>query len=252
MLPKEDTFSLCGKTVLVTGASSGIGRQAAISCAERGAAVVITARREDALRQTLDAMPGKGHQLVCADLTKADDRRALSGRIPGLDGIVHCAGVSNRMPCKLITEEHVREVMEINFTAPVLLQAELLMQKRVNAAASIVFLASRAAEYPSPGNAVYSASKGALISYAKCLGLELAGRKIRVNCIRPGMVWTDLILGQGIDEASLREAQLKYPLKRFGTPADVANLIVFLLSDASAWMTGSSIDLAGGGEGILI
>ena len=143
-------------------------------------------------------------------------------------------------------------MMDVNFTAQVLLQTALLKQKRLKSAASVVFLASRAAEYPSPGNAIYSASKGALVSYAKCLGLELAGRGIRVNCIRPGMVWTDMILGQGIDEAELREAQLKYPLKRFGTPADVANLIVYLLSDASAWMTGSSLDLSGGGEGILI
>lgn len=252
MQSKDDVFSLCGKTVLVTGASSGIGRQAAVSCAERGAAVVVTARREETLRQTLGALPGEGHQLIRADLTRAEDRDALVSRLPALDGVVHCAGVSTRMPCKMITEEHILQVMDVNFTAQVLLQTALLKQRRLKAAASIIFLASRAAEYPSPGNAIYSASKGALVSYAKCLGLELAGRGIRVNCIRPGMVWTDLILGQGIDEAELREAQDKYPLKRFGTPADIANLIVYLLSDASAWMTGSSLDLSGGGEGILI
>ena len=252
MQSKDDVFSLCGKTVLVTGASSGIGRQAAVSCAERGAAVVVTARREEALRETLGALPGEGHQLICADLTRAEDLDALVSRLPALDGVVHCAGVSTRMPCKLITEEHIRQVMDINFTAQVLLQTALLKKRKLANGASVVFIASRAAAYPSPGNAIYSASKGALISYAKCLGLELSGRGIRVNCICPGMVWTELIKGQGIDEAELREAERKYPLKRFGTPADIANLIVYLLSDASAWMTGSSLDLSGGGEGILI
>ena len=249
---REDAFSLCGKTILVTGASSGIGRQAAISCAERGAVVCITARRKEALLQTLEALPGEGHTLICADLTKAEDREALVDQLPTLDGVVHCAGVSSRVPCKLITEEHIQQLMDINFTAQVLLQTALLQKKRLKAAASTIFLASRAASFPSPGNAVYSASKGALVSYAKCLGLELANRGIRVNCICPAMVWTELVRGQGIDEEALREAEAHYPLKRFGVPADVANLVIYLLSDASAWMTGSCIDLTGGGEGTLI
>ena len=113
MQASGDPFSLCGKTVLVTGASSGIGRQAAISCAERGAVVIVTARREEALRQTLGALPGEGHRFICADLTRSDEREALVGRLPALDGIVHCAGVSTRMPCKLITEEHIRQVMDL-------------------------------------------------------------------------------------------------------------------------------------------
>ena len=252
MPPKEDTFSLAGRTILVTGASSGIGRQIAISCAGRGANVWVTARREDALRETVQSMPGKGHQFVCADLTAQDDIERLVSRIPVLDGIVHCAGTSERRPCKMITKEHIRQLMDTNFTAPVLLQTELLKQRKVSSGASVVFIASRAAAYPSPGNAIYSASKGALISFAKCLGIELSSRKIRVNCICPGMVWTDLIKEQGLEEADLHEAELRYPLKRFGTPTDVAGLVVYLLSDISAWMTGSCLDITGGGEGILV
>ena len=129
-----------------------------------------------------------------------------------------------------------------------MLQSALLSQKKVNKDASIIFIASKAASSPSIGNAVYSASKGAIISYAKCLALELASRGIRVNCISPAMVWTDLILTGGISKEELEEAQLRYPLKRYGQPEDIAYLAIYLLSDASSWMTGSDVELTGGGE----
>ena len=240
------------KTILVTGASSGIGRQVAIRCAARGARLVLTARREEALQETLRSLKGEGHLYIPADLTKSGELEALAAQVPELDGIVHCAGMSERVPVKLISKDHIERLMGLNFNATVLLQTELLKKRKLKKRASIVFVASRAASYPSPGNAIYSASKGALISYAKCLGLELAGQKIRVNCICPAMVWTELITGQGLDEAGLRETEKRYPLKRFGEPSDVANLAAFLLSDESAWMTGSCIDLTGGGEGTLI
>ena len=128
------------------------------------------------------------------------------------------------------------------------MQSSLLQINKITIKASVVFLASRAADSPSIGNALYSASKGAIISYAKCLALELAPRLIRVNCICPAMVWTDLILKGGLTKEDLEQEQLKYPLKRYGEPDDVANLAIYLLSDASSWMTGSCIDLTGGGE----
>lgn len=136
--------------------------------------------------------------------------------------------------------------MNINFSSSVLLQSTILSSKKINKGASIVFIASRAATSPSIGNAIYSASKGAVISYAKCLGLELAPRQIRVNCICPAMVWTDLIIQEGISKEELEEAQLKYPLKRYGKPEDIAYLTIYLLSDASCWMTGSILDITGG------
>ena len=171
--------------------------------------------------------------------------------MPKLDGIVHCAGMGHRALCKNITTDDINQVFAVNVQAPMLLQSSILAKKTISKAASIVFVASRAAESPSIGNATYSASKGALISYAKCLALEVAPRLIRVNSICPGMVWTDLILQGGIDKEQLEEAQQKYPLKRFGQPDDVANLAIYLLSDASSWMTGASLDLSGGGEGLL-
>ena len=251
MVESFNPFSLEGKTILVTGASSGIGRAIAVACAKMGAIVNITARNEQRLNETLELMPKGGHQVIKADLTKQEDIEALVAALPKLDGLVQCAGVGGRVLCKNITKDNIQRVFTPNVEAPILLQSAILTNKKINKAASIVFIASRASDAPSVGNATYSASKGAIISYAKCLALELAPRLIRVNCICPGMVWTDLIIKDGVDEEQLKQSQLTYPLKRFGQPEDVANLAIYLLSDASNWMTGSSLDISGGGEGLL-
>lgn len=245
-------FTLSNKTVLVTGASSGIGRAIAISCSIMGASVYITGRNRTKLEETISMMDGDNHHFVVADLTKEDDIMSLVSSLPNIDGVVNNAGVGSRVLCKNITEFDIDNVMYINFKSPVLLQSLLLNQKKINKGGSVVFIASRAYDSPSIGNAIYSASKGAIISYAKCLGLEVAPRKIRVNCICPAMVWTDLILQDGITKEDMEEAQKSYPLKRYGKPEDIANLALYLLSDASAWMTGSCLDITGGGEGSLI
>lgn len=245
-------FNLTGKTILITGASSGIGQAVAVACSKMGANVVITGRNKDRLDLTLAQMKPGEHLIIAAELTKNDERCDLVAQLPKLDGIVHCAGVGSRVPCKSVDQNSIDSVMKPNFEAPVLLQASILSQKKLNKGSSVVFIASRAASSPSMGNAVYSASKGAIMSYAKCLALELSSRQIRVNCVCPAMIWTDLILRDGLSKEELEEAQLKYPLKRFGKPDDVANLALYLLSDASSWMTGSNIDLSGGGEGTLV
>lgn len=245
-------FELTGKTILVTGASAGIGRAIAISCSMMGAIVIITGRNKDRLDETFSKLAGIGHQMILADLSVEEDRGYLVDKMPVLDGLVHCAGVGSRIPCKMVQKEDFRYVFTSNVEAPILLQAEILLRKKLKKSSSVVFLASKAASYPSIGNAVYSASKGAIISYAKCLALELAPRQIRVNCICPAMVWTDLILEGGISKEELEVSQLKYPLKRYGQPEDVAYLAIYLLSDASSWMTGTCVDLTGGGEGTLI
>lgn len=243
-------FSLGGKTILVTGASSGIGKGIAIACSRMGATVVVTGRNEAKLQNTLSGLFGNNHKMIIAELTNADSRNSLLEQLPKLDGIVHCAGIGQRLSCKMITEEDLDNVMDINFKSSVLLQAQLLSKKKVNKEASIVFIASRAAKIPSVGNAVYSASKGAVISYAKCLALEVAPRLIRVNCICPAMVWTNLIYQGGLTKDDFEKAQLEYPLKRYGTSEDIANLAIYLLSNASSWMTGSSIDISGGVIGL--
>lgn len=247
-MEEYNPFTLKGKTILVTGGSSGIGRQIAIDCSKAGASVIIVGRNEAKLNVTLSEMTGDSHLVIKGDLTKADDIQHIVSQLPKLNGVVHCAGIGHRKMCKQVTVEDVDSVMNINFKAPVLLQSSLLENKRISQASSIVFIASRAAESPSIGNAIYSASKGAIISYSKCLSLELAPRQIRVNCICPAMVWTDLILQGTATKEDLEQEQLKYPLKRYGQPTDVANLAIYLLSDASAWMTNSCVDLTGGGE----
>ena len=241
----DNPFALTGKTILVTGATSGIGRATALLCAKMGADVIVTGRNQERLQEVKSQMSGE-HKCFVADLTLAADRQALVTRIPVLDGIVHCAGTGHRKLCKDLTTGDIATVMETNFNATVLLQSALLAEKKVGKQASIVFLSSRTAEIPTVANALYSASKAALQSYAKCLALELAPRKIRVNCICPAMVWTPLILSEGATKEQLEEEESRYPLKRYGRPEDIANLAVFLLSDAASWMTGTCIDITGG------
>lgn len=239
-------FTLEGKTILVTGASSGIGRGIAIACSKMGANVLVNGRNESRLKETLQLLEGEGNKIVVADLSNSVKVTEMVTGLPKLDGIVHCAGIGQRVLCKQLQERDLNEMMDVNFKAPVMLQTELLKQKKINKAASIVFIASIAADSPTIGNAMYCASKGAIISYANCLSIELAPRLIRVNCISPAMVWTDLIFKGGITEEELREDENKYPLKRYGTPEDIANLSIYLLSDASSWMTGSNIRISGG------
>ena len=241
-------FTLEGKTILVTGASSGIGRGIAIACSKMGATVIINGRNEQRLAETMTEMQGEENLSLAADLSDRNSLTGMVSRLPKLDGIVHCAGIGQRVLCKQLQEADLDTMMDVNFKAPVMLQTEILKQKKINKGASIVFIASIASDSPSIGNAVYSASKGAIISYANCLALELAPRLIRVNCILPAMIWTDLILKGGITEEELKEDEKKYPLKRYGKPEDIANLSIYLLSNAAAWMTGSSIKITGGGN----
>lgn len=239
-------FTLKGKTVLVTGASSGIGRSIASACSKMGACVVTTGRNVQKLEATMETLEGEENLMIPADLTESDDIKCLITQLPKLDGVVHCAGIGHRMPAILLTTTEVERVMNSNFMSAVSLQTGLMNAKKLNKASSIVFVASAALQMPAVGNAAYTASKAAIIGYARCLALELAPRNIRVNCICPAMVWTDLIMQEGVGRDELEQAQKRYPLKRYGQPEDVANLAIYLLSDASQWMTNSCIDITGG------
>ena len=213
-----------------------------------GASVIVNGRNEERLNETLLQMNGEKNQKAVADFSNLGNVSSMVSALPKLDGVVHCAGIGQRVLCKQLQESDLDNMMDVNFKAPVMLQTELLKQKKINKAASIVFIASIAAESPTIGNAMYCASKGAISSYANCLSIELAPRLIRVNCISPAMVWTDLIFKGGITEEELKEDEKRYPMKRYGTPEDIANLSIYLLSDASSWMTGSNIKLTGGGK----
>lgn len=244
-------FSLEGKNILITGASSGIGKAVAVACSKMGARVYITGRNSQRLAETASAAGSSLGDAYAADLGIQTDVDRMVDQLPKLDGVVHCAGVTSRAACRDITEEELGTVFKTNLFAPAVLQAALIRQKKINKSASIIFMASRAALSPCKGVAAYSATKGAVISYAKCLALELAPRLVRVNCICPGMVWTPMTTEGVVDTDYMEADQARYPLKRYGQPEDIAHLALYLLSDASSWMTGASIDICGGGYGLL-
>lgn len=240
-------FSLSGKKYLVTGASSGIGRSIAIMLAEQGADVIITARNEERLRETLTLMKGSNHSFISADLSEEESLKTITSNFESLDGVVHAAGIMNTLPYKFITRKALGEIMDVNFIAPSLLTQTMLKAKKIKSGGSIVFISSIGGNViGSKGNAMYSATKGAINASAKVLALELAGQKIRVNNVAPGMVKTEMwATSSSFSQEQLDEDEKKYPLG-YGNPEDVAGAVVFLLSDASRWVTGSTLVLDGG------
>lgn len=237
-------FSLSGKRILVTGASSGLGRQIAISFSKMGAAVIITARRESQLAETLAAMDRGEHSVIAADMTHAAQRIALADGAGSLNGVVHCAGTSVLAPIRMASEKHLRELYTLNYEAPILLTQRLLYRKAVQNNGSILFIASIAAHIGVPGVGVYSGTKAALFATARCLAMEVIKQKIRVNCLSPSLVETPLLdlMGQSV---SLEEKSRDHPLG-LGKPEDVANAAIYFVSDASRWITGTTLVMDGG------
>ncbi len=240
-------FSLEGKTILVTGASSGIGQSTAVECSKLGAKVVITARNEERLNETLSMMEGDGHQLIIAEQTDTDQVNNLVANLPALDGVVLCAGKGMTLPFPFCTRDKYDEIFNVNYFAPVELLRLLVKKKKLSAGASVVFVSSiGGVESFSLGNGVYGASKAAINSTMKFCARELAAKKIRVNSVNPGMVNTKLIKGGSISEEQHQLDMQKYPLKRYGEPEEIAYGIIYLLSNASAWVTGHSLFIDGG------
>jgi NAD(P)-dependent dehydrogenase (short-subunit alcohol dehydrogenase family) len=240
-------FSLTGRKILVTGASSGIGRAIAIECSKMGAAVVITARNEERLKETLSQMEGENHFIIAADLNNEDERKKLVDASPTLDGLVNCAGITKTLPFPFVDAEILANVMNINFTAPVLISAEMVKRKKMAKNSSIVFISSVSGVLSAViGNSVYSASKGAINGIAKNMALDLASKGIRVNCVNPGQVETNILNEGIITLEQLEEDKKRYPLKRHGRPEEVAYAVIYLLSDASSWVTGSNMVIDGG------
>lgn len=239
-------FTLKGKTILVTGASSGIGQATAVECAQMGAEVVITGRDTKRLQSTADLM-GNLKAQIAADLTNQEDVERLVASLPPLDGAVLCAGNSTTLPLQFGSREKFDEMFNVNFFAPVELLRLMYKKKVLQKGASVVLIASIGGTHSfMPGNGVYGASKAALNSLMKYAAREYASRKIRVNSICPGMVDTPLIHRGTITEEQLVEDAKRYPLGRYGKPDDIANGAVYLLSDASSWLTGHDLVIDGG------
>jgi NAD(P)-dependent dehydrogenase (short-subunit alcohol dehydrogenase family) len=240
-----DPFSLEGKTILVTGASSGIGRQVAITCAEQGAVLVITGRDTGRLGKTLSALCGSNHRAIQADLVDSKQRAELIDQCGAIDGLFFSAGIAAITPFRMITEKHVDQLMAIDFEAPVMLVQRLLQQRRMNDGGSIVFNTAIAVHISPAGSAIYSAAKSALHAAARSLALEVAKNKIRVTCLQLGYVKTtmlDRLFQSGMDEKEIAEL---CPLG-VGSVEDAANAAVFLLSNASHWVSRTSLTADGG------
>lgn len=242
-------FSLEGKNILVTGASSGIGRGIAVACAQMGARIVLSGRNEERLQETLSSLEGDGHVVLCGDLNSEDTRKEIVDRMPAFHGIVYCAGISQIQMAKFMDQSSLERIFQTNVFSPMILNALLLRKKKIQKNSSIIFISSISGVYRSQiGEGGYGATKAALTGYVKSLALELAPQSIRVNTILPGVVETPLLeVSNGtFGEEELDALQQKYPLKRFGRPEDIAHCAVYLLSDASNWMTGSNILIDGG------
>jgi NAD(P)-dependent dehydrogenase (short-subunit alcohol dehydrogenase family) len=240
-------FSLEGKTILVTGASSGIGRAIAIECSKMGAAVIITARNEERLNETLLQMNGNKHSIIAADITNTADLSKLINMSPVLDGLVNCAGLIKTLPFAFINMETLSSVMDVNFIAPTLLSAQFVKKKKFSKNSSIVFISSISGVLcVTLANSMYSASKGAVNGIIKGMALDLASKNIRINSVNPGMVETHIYDAGIITAEQLEEDKKRYPLKRYGKPEEVAYAVIYLLSDASSWITGSNLVIDGG------
>lgn len=243
----ENPFGLSGKRILITGASSGIGKSIAIECAKFGAELIITGRNAFRLQETLNILSGENHTAITADLTIESEIINLVDQINNLDGVVNVAGIADPKPFVFTTKNDMENIMNSNFFAPVLVTNLAMKSKKINKGASIIFISSISGNLCTyMGNSIYSASKAALNGVVKSLALEFAPKKIRVNTIMPAMIETPILNNTSISEEDILKDKKKYPLGRYGKPEEIAYAAVYLLSNASSWVTGSNLLIDGG------
>lgn len=242
---QTDPFSLAGKSILVTGASSGIGRQSAISCSEMGAKLIITGRNQERLEETAQLLSGTGHISITADITEPLDIDRILDATKQVDGVVHAAGVSRLVPLRMVTPSYLQSTFASNTFAPILLTKSLLAKKRIVEGGSVVFISALAMHTGPMASGVYAASKGALMGAMRVLGREVIKQGIRANSISPGYVRTPLLDGLSQSGAQMDNVSGMAPLG-LGEPEDIANAVVYFLSDASRWVTRNHFIIDGG------
>jgi NAD(P)-dependent dehydrogenase (short-subunit alcohol dehydrogenase family) len=240
-------FLLDNKTVLVTGASSGIGQSIAIECSKMGAQMIVTARNEERLRETISQIITPDCQEIIADISTIEGVDAIVEHIPALDGLVLNAGIIYTTPVKFINEESMMSVFNTNILSSIRLVQRLIKKKKLNRNASIVFISSISTFQVKKGNSLYSATKGAINSFAKAVAIEVSQLGIRVNVIQPGNIKTRVMDAGAITEEQRAEYMKKYILGE-GEPIDIAYPTIYLLSDAAKWVTGSVFTIDGGGS----
>lgn len=242
-------YQLTGKTVLVTGASSGIGRATAIECSKLGAKLIVTARNEERLTATLNALEGNGHQMIVCDISDDEQRQSLVEQCPPIDGLVNNAGIGGGYKTiKFIKREMLEKMLLINTNSSILLLSSLIKHKKLKKSSSIVFTSSVSGLGGGEvGNGMYAASKGALSAFVPVAAKEFAPLKIRVNAVCPDMIETPMTMAdETLTEEQNQECMKRYPLGRWGKPEEVAWAIIYLLSDASAFTSGINLRVNGG------
>lgn len=243
----KNPFSLEGKTILITGAASGIGRATAVLCADMGAKVILVDLNEKGLRETSTLIDRNDSEYKVLDLTDLDKLTEMVGALPKLDGVASNAGIVLSLLAKFCEPKDIERIFKINTFSHINLVQQLINQKKLNKAASIVFTSSMSGVYCGiAGGSLYGATKSALAGYAKALALELAPRGIRVNTVHPGMIQTPLTENTSLSHDILDEDAKNYPLGRYGKPEEVAAAMVYLFSDATVWMTGTQLLIDGG------
>lgn len=247
----NNPFSLQGKTILVTGASSGIGKRIAIRTSEMGANLVVTGRNEERLSETLSLLDANNsHQKIVWDLSETDTVKDFVTLLPELNGIVMDAAIFDTTVARHLKLDKMRLMFNTNTFANIALVQALLKQKKLKNGSSVVFISSVASTRPYKGNALYSATKGAINSFSKVLAVELGAQKIRVNCIHPGIVRTapDAEVW-AVTQDQLSQEEARFPLS-FGEPDDIAYAAVYLLSNVAKWVTGCDM-IVDGGQSII-
>lgn len=243
----KNPFSLEGKTILVTGAASGIGRATAIQCAEMGGKVILVDLNEQGLKDSMTLISREDTEYRALDLTDLDKLIEMVGSLPKLDGVASNAGIVLSLLAKFSEPKDMDRIFKINTFSHINLIQQLITQKKLNKGASIVFTSSMSGVYCGlAGGSLYGATKSAILGYTKALAIELAPRGIRVNTIHPGMIETPLTSGTALSKELLEEDAKNYPLGRYGKPEEIAYSIVYLLSDATVWMTGTQLLIDGG------
>ena len=239
-------FSLEGKKILITGASSGIGKATAIECSRLGATVVLTARNEERLKEVLDDLSGEGHSYIVADINEEEQIKKIAEEVTELDGLVCNAGIGITKPVAFFKQGDLQKVFDTNLFAPTLLVKHLLKKKAIKKGASIVFTSFISAHVSTMGIGIYAATKAAISSYMRTCAVELASKNIRSNANLPGMVETKLIAPGTLTTEDLDKDKQRYPLGRYGKPEEIAYAMVYLLSDATRWITGTELIIDGG------
>lgn len=240
-------FAIENKIILVTGATSGIGKATALLCSRMNARVIVIGRNKERLDNLMAELEGEGHLAYNFDLTQPEAWSSMISEIPEIDGIANCVGIANMNPFQFVSKDEMQRVMEVNYYAPVMLVNQLLKAKKLKKGSSVVFISSvDGPKIVHAGNSVYSASKSALVGMARNMAIDLASKKIRVNCVLPGTTNTPMVRTGSATEEMLAETAQQLPMKRFAEPEEIANAIIFLLSDAASYITGTELIVDGG------